>query len=89
MASLIEINTEEPTTSKPSTSIVDIASNVNQMLSVNQMSNGNQMSNANQTSNVTQTKNVDQTSNVDDDFKVTLAATYLDDALLNRHIEFR
>jgi hypothetical protein len=25
----------------------------------------------------------------DDNFNITLAATYLDDALLNRHIEFK
>lgn len=82
MSALIDISSEETTTSKKATSI-------DHQTSKKATSINHQTSNVDPTSNVVQTSIDDRTASVDDDFKVTLAATYLDDALLNRHIEFR
>ena len=82
MSALIDISSEETTTSEKATSI-------DHQTSKKATSINHQTSNVDPTSNVVQTSIDDRTASVDDDFKVTLAATYLDDALLNRHIEFR
>jgi hypothetical protein len=81
MSALIDISSEETTTSK--------ITSIDHQTSKTATSNNHQTSNVDHTSNVVQTSIDDRTASVDDDFKITLAATYLDDALLNRHIEFR
>jgi hypothetical protein len=81
MSALIDISSEETTTSK--------TTSIDHQTSKKATSINHQTSNVDPTSNVVQTSIDDRTASVDDDFKVTLAATYLDDALLNRHIEFR
>ena len=81
MSALIDISPEETTTSK--------TTSIDHQTSKKATSINHQTSNVDPTSYVVQTSIDDRTASVDDDFKVTLAATYLDDALLNRHIEFR